>query len=835
MKQKYSPMMMQYLGIKEQNKDAIVMFRLGDFYEMFFDDAMIVSKELELALTGKNAGAKERVPMCGVPFHSASGYIQKLVDNGHKVAIVEQLTDPGKKGIVERGVVQIVTPGTIFDESMTKNKNNYIACMMIFDFVCTLAFCDITTGEFQVINIDKKDHLLNNQLASMEVKEIVVKSDCTYNFNDSIMVSHYDNETFNEKYRDIFHNIKDLKEIKVSTLLLNYLIETQKRDLEHLQMIEEINNQDFMTMDLYTKKSLELTENSKDHEKYGSLFWLLDMTKSAMGARLLKNYIDRPLLKKEAIEERLDIVEIFTQQFIQRESIKEILKEIYDLERLSSRIAFGNINARDLKWIASSLKVLPELKQQLYSFNEPLTDQLANQIIDLSHITKFIDDAIIDNPPLTIKEGNIIKDHFNEELDELRYLRDHGKQWLVDFEQKEREKTGIKNLKVGYNRVFGYYIEVTKGSLDLVKDEFEYTRKQSLSNAERFITPELKDMESKILSAQDKIQKLEYVLFTQVRNEIKKEVHLIQDVSKIIARVDVYQSLAMLASENSYVRPVFNDQKIMDIKEGRHGVIEKVMGHGKYVPNDVSIDENSPVVLITGPNMGGKSTYMRQVALIVIMAQIGSFVPAKYANLTIFDQIFTRIGASDDLISGQSTFMVEMLEANNALRFASEKSLILFDEIGRGTATFDGMAIAQAMIEYIASEIHCMTLFSTHYHELTFLEDKGLGIQNVHASARVDNDHLVFEYLIKKGRSNKSYGVNVAKLAKLPDEVINRANLVLETLEENNVEDCLIEEKQVQVIEKESEVEKYLKTIDPMALSPLDALSTLIELKKLVK
>ena len=835
MKQKYSPMMMQYLGIKEQNKDAIVMFRLGDFYEMFFDDAMIVSKELELALTGKNAGAKERVPMCGVPFHSASGYIQKLVDNGHKVAIVEQLTDPGKKGIVERGVVQIVTPGTIFDESMTKNKNNYIACMMIFDFVYTLAFCDITTGEFQVINIDKKDHLLNNQLASMEVKEIVVKSDCTYNFNDSIMVSHYDNETFNEKYRDIFHNIKDLKEIKVSTLLLNYLIETQKRDLEHLQMIEEINNQDFMTMDLYTKKSLELTENSKDHEKYGSLFWLLDMTKSAMGARLLKNYIDRPLLKKEAIEERLDIVEIFTQQFIQRESIKEILKEIYDLERLSSRIAFGNINARDLKWIASSLKVLPELKQQLYSFNEPLTDQLANQIIDLSHITKLIDGAIIDNPPLTIKEGNIIKDHFNEELDELRYLRDHGKQWLVDFEQKEREKTGIKNLKVGYNRVFGYYIEVTKGSLDLVKDEFEYTRKQSLSNAERFITPELKDMESKILSAQDKIQKLEYVLFTQVRNEIKKEVHLIQDVSKIIARVDVYQSLAMLASENSYVRPVFNDQKIMDIKEGRHGVIEKVMGHGKYVPNDVSIDENSPVVLITGPNMGGKSTYMRQVALIVIMAQIGSFVPAKYANLTIFDQIFTRIGASDDLISGQSTFMVEMLEANNALRFASEKSLILFDEIGRGTATFDGMAIAQAMIEYIASEIHCMTLFSTHYHELTFLEDKGLGIQNVHASARVDNDHLVFEYLIKKGRSNKSYGVNVAKLAKLPDEVINRANLVLETLEENNVEDRLIEEKQVQVIEKESEVEKYLKTIDPMALSPLDALSTLIELKKLVK
>lgn len=834
MKEKYSPMMMQYLGIKEQNKDSIVMFRLGDFYEMFFDDAIMVSKELELALTGKNAGAKERVPMCGVPFHSASGYIQRLVDNGHKVAIVEQLTDPGKKGIVERGVVQIVTPGTIFDESLTQNRNNYIACMMTFDFVYTLAFCDITTGEFQVVNIDKQDNILNNQLATMEIKEIVVESNCTYSFHEGIMVSRYDNETFNEKYQDIFKNIKDLKQIKVATLLLNYLIETQKRDLEHLQIIEEINNKDYMTMDLYTKKSLELTENARDHEKYGSLFWLLDMTKSAMGARLLKNYIDRPLLNRQAIEKRLDIVEIFTQQFIQRESIKEILKEVYDLERLSSRIAFGNINARDLKWIASSLKVIPELKQQLYSFNEDLTNQLADQLIDLSHITKLIDDAIIDNPPLTIKEGNIIKDHFSEDLDELRYLRDHGKQWLIDFEQKEREKTGIKNLKVGYNRVFGYYIEVTKGSLDQVKDEFEYTRKQSLSNAERFITPELKDMESKILSAQDKIEKLEYVLFTQIRNEIKKEVHLIQDIAKIIAQVDVYQSLAMLASENSYVKPIFNNNKTLEITEGRHGVIEKVMGHGQYVPNDVSIDEKNPVVLITGPNMGGKSTYMREVALMIIMAQIGSFVPAKYANLTIFDQIFTRIGASDDLISGQSTFMVEMLEANNALRYANENSLILFDEIGRGTATFDGMAIAQAMIEYIAKNIHCMTLFSTHYHELTFLEDKGLGIQNVHASARVDNDHLVFEYLIKKGKSNKSYGVNVAKLAKLPDEVIQRANRVLETLEENNVEDRLVEEK-VTIIEKESEVEKYLKTIDPMALSPLDALSTLIELKKLLK
>ena len=836
MKQKYSPMMMQYLSIKEENQDAIVMFRLGDFYEMFFDDAIVVSKELELALTGKNAGAKERVPMCGVPFHSASGYIQRLVDHGHKVCIVEQLSDPGKKGIVERGVVQIVTPGTIFDESMTRNKNNYIAGLMIFDFEYVLAFCDITTGEFQVISIEKKNHILNNQLTTMDVKEIVVLSNCQEQFGDHIMVSYFDNDQINPNYEHLFHQIKDFKQIKVASLLLNYLLDTQKRELDHLQVIQEIKNDDYMIMDLYTKKSLELTENVRDHDKYGTLYWLLDLTKSAMGSRLLKSYIDRPLLKKEEIEKRLDTVEIFTQQFIQRESIKEILKEIYDLERLSSRIAFGNINARDLKWIASSLRVVPELKQQLLSFNENLTDELANQLIDLSHITRLIDEAIIDNPPLSVKEGGIIKTGYSAEIDELRYLRDHGKQWLVEFEQKERERTGIKNLKVGYNRVFGYYIEVTKGNLDLVKDEFEYTRKQSLSNAERFITPELKDMERKILSSQDKIEKLEYILFNEIRNEIKKDVHLIQDVAKIIAKVDVYQALAMLASENSYVRPVFNDHKRLDIQEGRHAVIEKVMGHGQYVANDVQIDSQSPVVLITGPNMGGKSTYMRQVALTVVMAQIGSFVPAKYADLPIFDQIFTRIGASDDLISGQSTFMVEMLEANNALRFASEKSLILFDEIGRGTATFDGMAIAQAMIEYIACHIKCLTLFSTHYHELTFLENKNMGIQNVHASAKIYNDQLVFEYLIKKGKSNKSYGVNVAKLAKLPDEVIARANVVLDTLEQNNVEDKLIaEHNQVKIIVQESEVEKYLKNIDPMTLSPLDALSTLIELKKLLK
>ncbi len=478
--------------------------------------------------------------------------------------------------------------------------------------------------------------------------------------------------------------------------------------------------------------------------------------------------------------------------------------------------------------------VVPELKNQLLSLDEPLISALADHFTDLSHITNLIDQAIVDNPPLTVKEGNLIKEGFNEELDELRYIRDHGKQWLAQFEQNERDKTGIKGLKVGYNRVFGYYIEVTKGNLSLVKDEFNYTRKQSLSNAERFVTPELKEMESKLLSAQDKMIKLEYALFTEIRNYIKKDVHAIQDVAKIIAKIDVFQSLAMISSENSYVRPTFNHNKVFKVVDGRHGVIERVMAQGTYVSNDVNIDAANPVMLITGPNMGGKSTYMRTIALIALMGQIGCFVPCSEACIPIFDQIFTRIGASDDLISGQSTFMVEMLEANNALRFATENSLIIFDEIGRGTATFDGMAIAQAMIEYIAAKIKCITLFSTHYHELTFLEEKNLGIKNVHASASIENDDLVFLYRIKPGRSNKSYGVNVAKLAKLPDAVLNRANVLLEALEENNIEhhlsdDTLKEAPPVTV----SVVEKYLEGIDPMALSPIDALSTLIELKKL--
>lgn len=830
MKQKYSPMMMQYLKIKEDNQDSIVMFRLGDFYEMFFDDAIVASKALDLALTGKNAGAKERVPMCGVPFHSVSGYIQRLIDLGHKVAIVEQLSDPGKKGIVERGVVQIVTPGTIMDNSLNEKRNNYIGALGAFDFNYTLAYCDISTGEFYVVNIEKQEHLLKNQIDSLGLKELVVNDEVDY---DQVYISRYDNDKFNDAYKKIFDNIKDLKEIKVCSTLLNYLLETQKRELGHIQVIQEVKTEDFIYMDSYTKKSLELVKNA-DNESYGTLQWLLDDTKSAMGARLLRQWIERPLINREKIEKRMDIIEILIDNFIERETIKDIINDIYDIEKLAGRIAFGNVNARDLKWIAASLKVIPELKHQLLSLDNPYTTSLAEQLLDLTHITDLIDEAIVDNPPLTIKEGGLIKTGYNEELDELRYIRENGKQWLSEFEQKERERTGIKGLKIGYNRVFGYYIEVTKSYLSLIKDEFEYTRKQSISNAERFVTPELKEMEAKILSANDKMVALEYEIFVQMREFIKKDVHTIQDVASIVAQVDVYQSLAFKASHNGYVRPTFNNQHIVDIVDGRHGVIEQVISRQNYVPNDLHIEKDAPILLITGPNMGGKSTYMRQIALCVIMAQIGSFVPCEQANLPVFDQIFTRIGASDDLISGQSTFMVEMLEANNALRYATKDSLIIFDEIGRGTATFDGMAIAQAMIEYIATSIQCITLFSTHYHELTMMDDK-FHIQNVHASASIEGDHIVFLYKIKPGRSHRSYGINVAQLAKLPEHVIERAKVILKSLEDNNIENVIGETvEESTVVYKESEVEKTLSRIDPMTLSPLDALSTLIELKKLL-
>ena len=715
------------------------------------------------------------------------------------------------------------------DTSLNEKRNHYIGALGIFDFNYTLAYCDISTGEFYVVNIDNKEHILKNYIDSLGLKEIVVSEDWSM---DGLFISHFEDDHFNDQYKKIFESLSDLKQIKMCSLLLNYMLDTQKRELEHLQKIQEVKTEDYIYMDSYTKKSLELIKNL-NNESYGTLQWLLDDTKSAMGGRLLRQWIERPLVNQEKIEKRMDIIEVFIDNFIERETIKDIINDIYDLEKLAGRIAFGNVNARDLKWIASSLNVVPELKHQLLSLNTSYTDELAHQLVDLSHLTKAIDDAIVDNPPLTVKEGGLIKSGYNQELDELRYIRENGKQWLSEFEAKERERTGIKGLKIGYNRVFGYYIEVTKSYLPMIKDEFEYTRKQSISNAERFVTPELKEMEAKILSANDKIVALEYEIFVQLREYMKKDVHLIQDVAGVIAQIDVYQSLASKASQNSYVRPVFNLEHRLHIVNGRHAVIEQVISRQNYVPNDIDMSQEQSILLITGPNMGGKSTYMRQIALSVIMAQIGSFVPADEAHMPIFDQIFTRIGASDDLISGQSTFMVEMLEANNALRYATKDSLIIFDEIGRGTATFDGMAIAQSIIEYIASSIQCITLFSTHYHELTMMDDS-FHIQNVHASASIEDDHIVFLYKIKPGRSHRSYGINVAQLAKLPDEVIQRSQVILKSLENNNIEKVISEKQEPQTIVKESVVEKALSRIDPMTLSPIEALSTLIELKKLL-
>lgn len=841
MKPKYTPMMMQYLEIKEQHPDTIVMFRLGDFYEMFFDDAKLVSRELDLTLTGRDAGAKERVPMCGVPHHAVQAYVQRLIDNGHKIAIVEQLEDPSMaEGIVKRGVIQIITPGTIMENN--DHANNFIAALEVFDFHYSLAFCDLATGEFMVETIDKKQNVLENELLTMGIKELVTPQDTDVSIYDTlvqknhIMISRFDDEHQQASHEQLLKEIKDFKQMKVASLLLNYLEQTQKRSIDYIQDIREIENNGYLAMDIYAKNALELTQTIRSKEKYGSLLWLLDKTKTAMGSRLLKQWIDKPLVDVDKINQRLDIVELFNNNFIERESIKEILKEVYDLERLAARVAFGNINARDLKWIGKTLKIVPELKYQLTTLNHPLTNKLADRLVDLSHITNLIEQAFVDTPPLSVKEGGMFKKGFNEQLDEYLDASTNGKQWILDFEQKEKEKTGIKNLRVGYNKVFGYYIEVTRSYLSQITDEMNYTRKQSLANAERFITPELKEMESKILNAEDKIMKVEYELFLQVREYVKKDVHLLQDVSKAIAEIDVYIALAQLSSQNRYVRPSFNQNHILHIENGRHAVIEEVMKKEKYVENDISMQEDETLLMITGPNMGGKSTYMRQVALTIIMAQIGCFVPASKAELPIFDQLFTRIGASDDLISGQSTFMVEMLEANRALRSATENSLIIFDEIGRGTATFDGMAIAQAMVEYIAKTIKCKALFSTHYHELTFLDEKIEGIKNVHASVMEKENDIVFLYKIKAGRANKSYGVNVARLALLPEDILNRAQVILNALEENNIEKTLEKAHDVlpeESLNRKSEVELYLDKMDPLNMSPMEALSALMELKKI--
>ena len=836
---KYTPMMQHYLKMKEENPDSILFYRLGDFYEMFFEDAKLVSQELDLVLTGRSAGVEEKVPMCGIPFHAANSYIQRLVKKGYKVAICEQLEDPSSaKGLVDRGIIKIITPGTYMDATMDAKSTNYMASCDVSSFEITVIYCELSTGELKYQTLQRSLVALQKALLEQNVSELVCpmtmdkKWMAALEEMDTMLISKHKKANIDSEDLPLLNGIESESLKEAFALLMAYLKDTQKQRIDHFLPIESMDKDKVLVMDYETKNHLELVSSQSSNAKAESLWSFMDKCQSAMGSRMLKRWIEYPLIDAEKISKRQAAVKDLKENFMLRENLKEHLVYVYDMERLASRMAYGNASPRDVLQLVATLehaKPILDLASSLNSYPE------FNDVPDCQELYNEIKNAIIENPPLTLKEGGVFNDGYNQELDEVRKIAKQGKDFILELEAKERERTGVKSLKVGYNRVFGYYIEVRNGNLDNIKEEFGYHPKQTLANATRFITQELKEKEEQILHAQETKVKLEQSLFNDLLLRIKRDLFDLHACAQALSTIDVLVSLAILASEKGYVCPVFHPGYNVNVVEGKHPILDDRMKKKRYVSNDWKMSEEEHIQLITGPNMGGKSTYMRQNALLVVMAQMGSFIPAKTAQLPIFDRIFTRIGASDDILTGKSTFMVEMMEANTALHYATKHSLILFDEIGRGTATFDGMAIAQAMIEYIASEIHCMTLFSTHYHELTFLEDKGLGIQNVHASARVDNDHLVFEYLIKKGRSNKSYGVNVAKLAKLPDEVINRANLVLETLEENNVEDCLIEEKQVQVIEKESEVEKYLKTIDPMALSPLDALSTLIELKKLVK
>lgn len=837
----YTPMMMQYLEIKKDYQDALVFYRLGDFYELFFEDAKTASKELELVLTGRDAGAKERVPMCGVPYHAVNSYLEKLVKKGYKVAIVEQLEDPAlAKGIVKRDVVQVITPGTLISVGLEESSNNYIASVDVSGSFYIIAYCDLSTGELGVMNLEKDEDRLVSELDALDVSEIVISSTFDKNsfssltLRKSIIVSYEDNDEVTLDYNAILEDIKDIRQMRTIVRLINYLVNTQKRNLDYIKKASIVKTNQFLNMDSYTRMNLELTRTIRSEDRYGSLLWVLDKTKTAMGGRLIKNWIVKPLYDLEKINYRLDLIEAFNDSFIVRKEIENNLKEVYDLPRIIARIGYGNANGKDLIQLSNSLKVVPNIKQVLLNSEIDVLIDLANKVDTLDDIVNLIENSIVDNPPLSIKEGGLIKRGFNKDLDELYSLSEGGKEWISNLEIKERERTGIKTLRVGFNKVFGFYIEVSKGATSLIKDEYGYERKQTLTNSERYITPELKEKEALVLQAEEKIVNLEYEIFNSIREEIKKWTLKIQSLADILALIDVVRSLSQVSIDNQYVRPTFNNEGIIDIKEGRHPVIEKVMNRNVYVSNDVYLDNDNYVLLITGPNMGGKSTFMRQVGISVVLAQMGCFIPAKSASLCLVDGIYTRIGASDDLVSGQSTFMVEMIEANNALKNATEKSLIIFDELGRGTSTYDGMALAQAIIEYISVNVKAKTLFSTHYHELTKLEESLNGVINIHVEVFEENNQITFLYKVKKGSSNKSYGINVARLANLPEKLLVRANDILNELEQRKVNVTPIK-----VVEKErnddSLLIKILKEVDPLTLSPLEALNFLYDLHQKVK
>ncbi len=838
-----SPMMQQYMDIKKEYEDSILFFRLGDFYEMFFDDAILASRELELTLTGKNAGLEERVPMCGIPHHAYAAYVDTLIKKGYKVAICEQLEDPKlTKGMVKRDVIQIVTKGTRLDTGLDSKDSSFIASLTTFETCYSMSYADITTGEFYTKLIDKDNESVLRDISKESFKELicdkdvdrVLINDCRNKLN--ILVTITEEKEVKDIYSYIYNEVNDERLVKSIKHLLSYIMETKKKDLVHMQKVEVLHSGDTLIYDGATKKNLELTETMRTGDRQYSLLWLLDKCKTAMGSRFLKYNIENPLTSKDKIERRLNIVSHMSEEFILRDDLTKALEEVYDLERLAGRISYGNLNARDLIQLKNSIKVLPEIKDILIKLNYD------KEIETFEDLYEILEKSINEDAPLTLHEGGLIKKGFNEELDSLKSVSTNSKDFILEFEESLRKETGIKNIKAGYNKVFGYYIEVSKGSIKDVKDEFGWTRKQTLANCERFTTPELKEKENIILGAEEKIINLEYKIFNDIREITKRYIAAIQKTSKVLSEVDMLRSFSIVADLNNYTRPEFNNEHILKIIESRHPVVEHVM-KDKYISNDIIMDKNTDILLITGPNMAGKSTYMRQTAIIVIMAQIGSFVPCKNVNMPVFTKIFTRIGASDDLVSGESTFMVEMKEAENALKNADKDSLILFDELGRGTATYDGMAIAEAIIEYIHNKIGAKTMFSTHYHELTFLEEKLKHLKNVHVSAKEEDGKITFLHKVEKGSVDKSYGVHVASLAGLPKSVIERASEVLKdyekkekrpkkTYEQIQLFDEINEDKQSKKLE---EFKEKITKLNVIEMTPMDAINYLYKLKEEMK
>ena len=836
---KYTPMMQHYLKMKEENPDSILFYRLGDFYEMFFEDAKLVSQELDLVLTGRSAGVEEKVPMCGIPFHAANSYIQRLVKKGYKVAICEQLEDPSSaKGLVDRGIIKIITPGTYMDATMDAKSTNYMASCDVSSFEITVIYCELSTGELKYQTLQRSLVALQKALLEQNVSELVCpmtmdkKWMAALEEMDTMLISKHKKANIDSEDLPLLNGIESESLKEAFALLMAYLKDTQKQRIDHFLPIESMDKDKVLVMDYETKNHLELVSSQSSNAKAESLWSFMDKCQSAMGSRMLKRWIEYPLIDAEKIAKRQAAVKDLKENFMLRENLKERLVYVYDMERLASRMAYGNASPRDVLQLVATLehaKPILDLASSLNSYPE------FNDVPDCQELYNEIKNAIIENPPLTLKEGGVFNDGYNQELDEVRKIAKQGKDFILELEAKERERTGVKSLKVGYNRVFGYYIEVRNGNLDNIKEEFGYHPKQTLANATRFITQELKEKEEQILHAQETKVKLEQSLFNDLLLRIKRDLFDLHACAQALSTIDVLVSLAILASEKGYVCPVFHPGYNVNVVEGKHPILDDRMKKKRYVSNDWKMSEEEHIQLITGPNMGGKSTYMRQNALLVVMAQMGSFIPAKTAQLPIFDRIFTRIGASDDILTGKSTFMVEMMEANTALRYATKHSLILFDEIGRGTATYDGMALAQAMLEYIDEAIGAKTLFSTHYHELTELAEEHQSMRNVHVDVREEKNEIEFRYRVIEGKADKSYGINVAKLAHLPKVVLDRASQLLLNFENQdnnqNYQPSLFVMDQVQP--EKSQLLQQLQELDIDSMTPRDALDCLYELKKL--